>query len=672
MSENLNEEVGNISVHTENLFPIIKKWLYSEPDIFLRELVSNAHDAITKLERLIDTGNSKVKLGKPLINIKIDKPNKTLTICDNGLGMTAEEIKKYINQIAFSGAEEFVKKYESAEEGKNIIGHFGMGFFSAFMVADKVEINTLSHTEGATPAKWSCEGKTSFKISPSDKSEVGTDIILHINDESETYLDESTITDLVKRYSNFIPIEVQVNNKTTNEQSAIWQKKANQLKKEDYVEFYQKLYPMDGEPLFYVHLDVDFPFKLKGVLYFPKIRNDLEINQKGRIKLFCNNVFVSDNVADFIPQYLTLLQGVLDSPDIPLNVSRSTLQNDQNVKKIASHIIKKITEKLKEIFKEDRKTYEECWRDIHPFIKFGVMSDGDFFDKIKDHIIFESTAGKFLTLKEYQEENSKLKDKVIYTSDSQKQKLFIDKITNENVSVVMLNSPVDNHFLQHYEMKVLPTRFVRVDSDSPERLLSIEESNTDTEKKDDKKESPYKDQIELVKKHIPNTEITVEFSAMKEADVPSILVFNEQMRRFQDMSTMFAQKNQAQMNELAFATLVLNTNNTLVKRIITGDAKDMSIKPLCEHLYDLALLQQGKLSGASMVNFTKRSSKLIADSLEKGITLTTSPIEEKEEKTNSTTTTKASKSKDEAKPSPESKSKKQSGEEATKKAKSKK
>lgn len=606
-TQNITEETGNISVHTENLFPIIKKWLYSEPDIFLRELISNAYDAIRKLEHLIDTGSSPVELNEPLINVQIDKPGKTLTISDNGLGMTANEIKKYINQIAFSGAEEFVKKYQLDEKNAGIIGHFGMGFFSSFMVSDKVEIDTLSHQEGGQAVKWSCEGQTSFKITSSTRSQVGTDIILHIASDNENYLDEGLIKDLVKRYSDFIPVKIQVNGKEANQQFAIWQKKAQSLKKKDYDDFYQKLFPGEQEPLFHIHLDVDYPFKLKGVLYFPKIRNDLEINQKGRIKLFCNNVFVSDNVAEFIPNYLTLLQGVIDSPDIPLNVSRSTLQHDQNVKKISSHIVKKITDHLKDTFKEDRPTFEKHWKDIHPFIKFGIMSDNDFYDKIKDHIVFETVDREFLTLKGYQKKNTQLKDKIVYASDGEKQKLFINKIKSEGVDVILLDSPIDNHFLQHYEMKVMPVRFVRVDSSTPEEILS-----DDKEKSNDKekKESPYKDKIDWVKKQIGNEAVQVEFSSLKEEEIPSILVYNEHMRRFQDMSTMF-NRGENKNDDLAFATLVLNLNNPLVKKII-GDGKEEERSLICEHLYDLALLQQGKLTGEKLIEFTKRNSRLIS------------------------------------------------------------
>lgn len=600
------EEKGSISVHTENLFPIIKKWLYSEHDIFLRELVSNAVDAITKLNRLAGVGEFKGDPGKPLINIAISKTGKTVTISDNGVGMTRDEIKKYINQIAFSGAQEFVEKFKGSD-GAQIIGHFGMGFFSSFMVSERVEIHTKSWQD-APSVRWDCDGSTEFILTEGTRKERGTDIILHINSESEDFLNEEKIKELITRYSNFLPVEIQVNGKKANEEKALWNEAPAKLKDEDYKEFYKKLFPFEEEPLFWIHFSVDYPFNLKGLLYFPKIRNDLEVKTKGRVKLFSNNVFVSDNIVDIIPPYLNLLQGVIDSPDIPLNVSRSFLQADGNVKKIGSHIVGKIADKLNGLYKNERENYVKFWDDIHPFIKFGCVSDDKFYDKVKDALLFKTTKGEALTFKEYQEKNPTLKDRVIYASDKEAQFSYIEQVNAKNASVVLLDSPIDQHFIQSLEMKILPTRFLRVDSDTAEALV--------TEKKQDDKETVDEAVVGLFKRELGKDKLEIKTRAFEDATLPATIIQSEHMRRFSDMSSMMQGKFDSSL--LEDHTLVVNTANRLVTRIklwATMPEKAEAVKLLCRNIYDLALLQQGGLKGEALADFVKRTSGLLESGL---------------------------------------------------------
>jgi molecular chaperone HtpG len=600
------EESGSISVHTDNLFPIIKKWLYSEHDIFLRELVSNAVDACTKYSRLQGIGEIKGDLPAFQVNIAVNKSGKTLTISDNGVGMTREEVKKYINQIAFSGAQDFLEKFKDAGDGNQIIGHFGMGFFSAFMVADRVEIYTKSWVDGSDPVRWTCDGSTEFKMGPGPRSERGTDIILHLNAESQEFLDEERIRELVVRYSNFLPIEIQVNGKKANDQNAVWNQAPSKLKDEDYTGFFKKLYPMEPDPLFWVHFTVDFPFTLKGVLFFPKIRNDIDLRSKGRIRLFCNNVFVSDNIADLLPPYLNMLQGVLDSPDIPLNVSRSFLQGDPNVKKIGAHIVAKVAERLSLLQKNDRENYVKYWDDIHPFIKFGCLSDEKFYDKVQEALLFKTTTGERLTLREYQDKNTKLKDRVLYTSNAEAQHAYIDKFKALGVDIVVLDAPIDSHFIQHLEMKRHPLRFARVDSDTPEALLS-----------EDKKEPESdKDFGEFIKKQLPKEGIEVQARPLAGNSMPSLIIQSEQMRRFTDMTSAYQGKPGDAL--LESHTLVVNTSHALGIRLklwSTIPEKADDAKNLVRALYDLALLQQGALKGEELSNFLLQATQWVENGI---------------------------------------------------------
>ena len=612
----LAAEKGNISVHTDNLFPIIKKWLYSEHDIFLRELISNAHDAITKLNRIADLGQYKGKVPEPLIAIDIKKSDKTLTITDNGLGMTGEEVKKYINQIAFSGAKDFLDQYKEGDESSQIIGHFGMGFFSSFMVADKVEIDTLSHQEGAEAVHWSCEGTTSFEMKAAAKKDIGTQITIHLNEDSPEFLDDKKINDLVKKYSNYIPIPIQVNGKEANSKEALWNKAPASLKDEDYKKFYSEIFPLELEPLFHVHFSVDYPFNLKGIIYFPKNKNDFDVNRKGRIQLFCNNVFVSDNIIDIIPQYLNLLHGVLDSPDIPLNVSRSALQNDAQVKKIGTHIVNKIADKLVDLFKKERETFEKYWEDIHPFVKFGCLSDDKFYQRVQDSLIFKNIENKYLTIKEYEDKSPEVKNKIIYTNDPQGQIAYIKQAKAGGGEVLVLDNPIDSHFAQHLEMKLSPKKFLRVDSDIGSVLTEAEDKNKKEDPKADE-DKQYKSLFDAFKAAVGNDTLDIKVQPHGESDFCGMITLPEYMRRMSDMSAMMA--GSLPSASLQFHCLILNKDHAITKKMIElakdKEANKDRLRDLCSNVYDLALLQHQNLKGDQLVNFVKRATALVEKSI---------------------------------------------------------
>src|SRR5215217_5461024 len=498
------QEKGTISIHTENIFPIIKKFLYSDTEIFLRELVSNSVDATQKIKRLASLGQYNGELGDLKVEVAFDEEAKTITISDRGIGMTAEEIKKYINQIAFSGATEFMEKFKEAKDANEIIGRFGLGFYSAFMVADKVEIQTLSYQDGAEPAYWVCDGSTEFEIGKGILEERGTEITLHINAESEEFLKKNRLQEILEKYARFLPVPIKFGTKTdsvedgvdeegktkytsvevdniVNETNPIWTKAPSELKDEDYLDFYKQLYPFSEEPLFWIHLNVDYPFNLTGVLYFPKLKNDFEM-QRNKIKLFSRQVFITDEVKDIVPEFLMLLHGVIDSPDIPLNVSRSFLQADSNVKKINSYISRKVADKLSELFRKDRKSYEEKWSDIGLFVKFGAISDEKFYDKAKDFGLLTNTNNEYFTLEEYREKVKSLqtdkngKNIYLYTMDEERQHAYVQAANKRNYDVLVMNTPIDNHFMQHLEMKLDKVSFKRVDADVLDKLIEKEDA----------------------------------------------------------------------------------------------------------------------------------------------------------------------------------------------------
>jgi molecular chaperone HtpG len=548
------QEKGTISIHTENIFPIIKKFLYSDNEIFLRELVSNAVDATQKIKRLSSLSQYNKELGELKVKVSFDEEAKTITVSDNGLGMTADEIKKYINQIAFSGATEFMEKFKEAKDANEIIGRFGLGFYSAFMVADKVEIQTLSYQDGAEPARWVCDGSTEFEITEGSRTERGTDVILYINAESEEFLNKQRLQSILDKYAKFLPVPVQFGTRTEQEEDGedeegkakyksvekdniinnttpIWTKAPGDLKDEDYLNFYKELYPFSEDPLFWIHLNVDYPFNLTGVLYFPKLKEDFEI-QRNKIKLFSRQVFITDEVKAIVPDFLKLLHGVIDSPDIPLNVSRSFLQADSNVKKINSYITRKVAEKLGDLFKNDRKAYEEKWTDIGLFVKYGMLSDDKFHDKAKDFALFTNTKAEQFTLEEYKEKVSPLQtDKdgnvvYLYTIDPQKQDAFIQGANRKSYDVLLMNSPIDNHYIHHLERKLEKTSLKRVDADVIDKLITKDENLTHvlTEEETTKVK-------EVFEKAINKPHMQVEVEALSPDEMPVTVTMDEFMRR---------------------------------------------------------------------------------------------------------------------------------------------
>ncbi|MCH7403296.1 molecular chaperone HtpG [Belliella kenyensis] len=626
------QEKGTISIHTENIFPIIKKFLYSDNEIFLRELVSNAVDATQKIKRLATLGQYTGELGDTTVEVSFDKDKKTITISDRGLGMTAEEIKKYINQIAFSGATEFVEKFKDAKDANEIIGKFGLGFYSAFMVAHTVEINSLSYQEGAEPAKWTCDGSTTFEIAEGSRTERGTDIILHINEESEEFLDKWKLQGILDKYCKFLPVSIKFGTKTEsvedgedeegkkkwksvevdniiNTTSPIWTKSPSDLKDEDYLAFYKELYPMSEDPLFWIHLNVDYPFNLTGVLYFPKVKNDFDF-QKNKIKLFSRQVFITDEVKDIVPEFLMLLHGVIDSPDIPLNVSRSFLQADGNVKKINNYITKKVADKLAELYKKDRKVYEEKWNDIGLFVKYGMISEEKFAEKGKDFVLLKNTKGEFYTLPEYKEKvQATQKDKndqtiYLYATDVNKQDAFIQSANKKDYDVLVMDSPIDSHFIQHLEGKEEKTQLKRVDADVVEKLIQKDDAyaNLLSEEQSTKVK-------EIFEKAIDNKSYSVEIEGLNPEELPVTVTMDEFMRRMKDMA--------ATGGGMGFYgslpdsyKVAINGNHGVIDKILKADSEEEQTK-LAKQAFDLALLAQGLLTGKDLTAFVQRSVGMI-------------------------------------------------------------
>lgn len=621
---------GNISVDSENLFPIIKKWLYSDKDIFLRELVSNGCDAVTKLKKLASIGEAQIDENEKFkVTVSIFKDAKKLVISDNGIGMTAEEIDKYINQIAFSGASDFLSKYkEEDDKSSQIIGHFGLGFYSAFMVADSVEIDSLSYQDGAKAAKWTCDGSMEFDLTDGDRTERGTTITLNIAEDSEEFLEESTIRQILHKYCAFLPIEIYVEvpedkhedhcdcghdheheheheddtpsePKPINNTTPLWMKKPSECTDEEYKEFYRNVFMDFNEPLFWIHLNVDYPFNLKGILYFPKINHEFA-GQEGQIKLYNNQVFVADNVKEVIPEFLMLLKGVIDCPDLPLNVSRSFLQNDGYVKKISSHITKKVADKLASIYNNERENYEKYWDYINIFIKYGCLRDEKFYEKVKDVIIYKDIDGKYLTLDEYLD--GKEEKDVYYVSDPQTQSQYINMFKNQGLNAVVLPSMMDTHFISLVEMKQTGVKFKRIDS-------AINDISDNTEKDDSTKEQEEK-LIEKFKNEIKDDTLKIEVQSLKDDSIPAVILLGEQSRRMQEMYKAYGQQmaGMADMFHDEF-TLVLNSNNSLIKKIDTLNDEDANL--VIDHVYDLAKISHSPLPAEQMTKFIERSNKLL-------------------------------------------------------------
>lgn len=600
------KETGNISIHTENIFPIIKKFLYSDHEIFLRELVSNAVDATQKIKRLSSIGEFNGELGELKVKISFDKDKKTITISDNGIGMTAEEIKKYINQIAFSGATEFVEKYKDKGDDKGIIGHFGLGFYSAFMVAKEVEIISKSYQDKSEAAKWICDGSTEYSISAAKKKTRGTDIILHIAEDSEEFLEEFKLKSILEKYGKFLPVEIEFNEKVINNPNPIWTKTPADLTDEDYLKFYEELYPFQEKPLFWIHLNVDYPFNLTGILYFPKVKNEMQL-QREKISLYSRQVFITDEVKDIVPEFLMLLHGVIDSPDIPLNVSRSFLQADSNVKKINSYITKKVADKLQELFKSDRPAFEEKFASIGLFVKYGMISDEKFMEKAKDFCLVQDTAGKYFTLDEYAEEvqaaqTDKDENKVyLYTTDQEQQDAFIQSASQKGYSVLKMDNMIDSHFINTIETKIEKTQWKRVDADAVDKLIdtgiNLEAILTDAQKESVKK--VFEDTLQDKQK-------IVAVEAMSPDELPAIVTQNEFMRRMSDMSKtggggmgMFG----AMPNTY---NITINANHPLISKLADMKSEDEQ-KALAKQISDLALLSQNLLTGSDLTAFIKRT-----------------------------------------------------------------
>lgn len=627
------QEKGSISIHTENIFPVIKKFLYSDNEIFLRELVSNAVDATQKINRLSSLGRFSGELGDITIDVKLDKEKKTITISDCGIGMTADEIKKYINQVAFSGATEFVEKFKEAKDANEIIGKFGLGFYSAFMVADLVEIQSLSYQDGAQAVKWSCDGSTSYEISEGNKTQRGTDIILYINEESEEFLEQSRIQNILNKYAKFLPVPIRFGTETktvedgkdekgepvykteevdniVNNTTPLWIKTPSELKDEDYLAFYRELYPTTfEEPLFWIHLNVDYPFNLTGVLYFPKVKNDVEV-QKNKIKLFSRQVFITDEVNDIVPEFLMLLHGVIDSPDIPLNVSRSFLQSDANVRKINSYITRKVAEKLQELYKADRKAFQEKWDDIGLFVKYGMLSDSKFAEKANEFCLLKNVEQEYFTFKEFYE---KVKDiqvnkdgqiVYLYSHDTDQQDVSIQQAKDKGYDVLILNGPLDSHFTSYLEQNGgEKVQLKRIDADVIDKLIE-KDQEIELKLSEEQKESLKN----IFSTAINNENMSVEVVALNGEDMPVSVTMDEFMRRMKDMAKLGGGMSfYGEMPDNYKVTV--NGNHPIAEKIVSAPGEEA--EKLAKQAYDLALLSRGLLKGGDLTSFIKRSVELI-------------------------------------------------------------
>ena len=617
----MSVQKGSISIHTENIFPIIKKWLYSDKDIFIRERISNGCDAVSKYKRLVslgeanDDGENKYK-----ITVSIDKEEGTLCFTDNGIGMTEEEVEKYINQVAFSGAEDFFNKYkDKMEEANDIIGHFGLGFYSSFMVSKKVQIDTMSYVENAEPVRWVSEDGLEYEISKSDtRTGRGTSITLYLDDDSKEFLNEYEVRTVIEKYCSFLPVEIyleasdkdendnsELEVKPLNDVNPLWLKSPKDCTDEEYKDFYRKVFNSFDEPLFWIHLNVDYPFNLKGILYFPKLNNEFELVE-GKVKLYNNQVFVADNIKEVIPEFLLLLKGVIDCPDLPLNVSRSFLQNDRDVSKISKHIVKKVADKLKSLFNNEREEYNKFWDDIQVFIKFGCLKDEGFYEKIKDYILFKDIEGNHITLNDYKEvSKEKHENKVFYISDEKQQSQYIKLFKDYGLNAIVLDSSIDNHFISFMEYKEAGTSFNRIDSDISDVLKNKEESSMEDEDKN---------QLKDLFKSISEGKIK-EYSveSLKNEEIPAMILVSEHTRRMMEMQSRFAGMDLG-MNLQEEKTLVINEKNPIIQKILSlkdNEEKKENIDLICNQIIDLALLSNKELKPEELESFIQRSNKLM-------------------------------------------------------------
>lgn len=604
--ETVQNEKGQISIHTENIFPIIKKFLYSDHEIFLRELVSNAVDATQKLKQLSSFGEFNGELNDLKVTVSLDEEAKTITISDNGIGMTAEEIKKYINQIAFSGASDFLEKYKDKTDDKGqIIGHFGLGFYSAFMVAKDVEIVTKSYRDGAEAVRWVCDGSTEYELTAAERAERGTDIILHVAEDSEEFLDKSRIRGILDKYARFLPVPVEFDGNVINNTAPIWTKSPSELTDEDYKTFYRELYPMGEEPLFWIHLNVDYPFNLTGILYFPRVKNELRF-QREKIQLYSRQVFITDEVKDVVPDFLMMLHGVIDSPDIPLNVSRSFLQADANVKKINGYITRKVADKLNDLFKEDRKGFEEKFDDIGLFIKYGILSDDKFWERAKNFVLLKGTDNSYSTIDEYREKTqANQTDKSdtliwLYTTDRKQQDAYIGSATRRGYDVLLMDNVIDAHFINALESKLEKVRLQRVDADTLDKLIDKDINNESVLSTDDQTKVK-----ELYEKTLDNKMLTVSVVSMPADELPVTITQPEFMRRMKDMSALSGEQS-FYGNMPVMYNVAVNANHPLIGRLL-AETDEAAQQALAKQTYDLALLAQNMLTGADLTAFVQRT-----------------------------------------------------------------
>jgi len=629
-------EEGRLSIHSENILPIIKKWLYSDKDIFVREMVSNSSDAITKFKRLVSIGEANVDDNEKFyIKVIINKDNKTIQFEDNGIGMTSDEVRKYINQIAFSGASDFLKKYkDKMDEGSQIIGHFGLGFYSAFMVAEKVQIDTLSYMEGAEPVKWVSSGDNKYEMSESDRKSRGTTVTLYVSEDGKEFLDEYKMKEVLLKYCAFMPYEIYLIDasskkkdekgsdekeelKPLNDTNPLWLKKPSDCTEEEYKEFYKKVFHDFNDPLFWIHLNMDYPFNLKGILYFPRLKNQYQ-PLDGQIKLYYNQVFVADNIKEVIPEFLMLLKGTIDCPDLPLNVSRSYLQNDGYVSKLSNHITRKVADKLISLFENERENYNKYWDDINPFIKFGCMRESKFYERVKDIIIFKTTKGDYVTLKDYLERNkSKHENKVFYVTDEKQQAQYVRMFNDLDMEAVILDNLLDNHFVQFLEINEKGVSFCRVDSDISESL-----KDKDSMKADEEELKKEQEALEgLFKDAVGNKDLKVKVESLKTTAIPGIITLSEHSRRLHDLSRFYSPSDMGDMFPTE-ETLVLNINNSLIKGILKmkdREDKKEDVKIICQQIYDLAMLSHKQLEKENMTRFIERSNRILERMMEENL-----------------------------------------------------
>jgi molecular chaperone HtpG len=599
---------GTLKINSENILPIIKKWLYSDKDIFVRELVSNACDALRKVKVLRDKGEATALDEEFRIDINIDAEAKTLTFSDTGIGMDAAEVEKYIAEIAFSGAEDFVKKYTSDNEEDHIIGNFGLGFYSSYMAAEKVSIDTLSYKEGAEATLWTCDGGSDYTLDAGTRASRGTTITLYVMDDEKEFLEEARLSEILNKYSSFLPFPIYLNDKRINEKEPLWVKAPSDCTDEEYLDFYRHMYPTDPEPLFWIHLNVDYPFNLKGILYFPKLRRDFDFT-KNATRLFCNRVFVSDDCKDLIPDYLVALRGAIDSPDIPLNVSRSYLQKDRTVRQLANHISKKVSDRLSTLYKGDRDKFLTCWKDIEVIIKLGALQDDKFYSRVKDFIVWKNTEAEWTTTEEYLERNKdKNENKIYYTFDDTHSSHMLSLYKERGLEVLHTNTQIDNHFIAFLEGKLSPTKFQRIDSGLDDNILDKDKEKSVLDA-DGRTEAARI--VDIVKAQVEEKNIEVEAKSLASTALPGFIMFDESSRRLRDS---FKATNSEINDWSAFEkkTFVVNTNNPLIESL--GDLKEKDpalVKDLVLHVYDLALLSQREMSPEALNSFIERSSHVM-------------------------------------------------------------